>query len=196
MVLEIHVEMCQLSYWILFLFLPDEINLSSYLKGSSLLILEVGKFNLSCKPIRGYQNAHMWDCGERVQLTGGILTVCVEISVPCWLYTKHKFLVVPNGTTSSVDYVANAFVWIIIPRRRAFKISSLYRERESMLCMCVCVRERERKEERDWLLANSVLWDAEAHMPPVIKEHNLKVATLSNYMKYSVCCCLSTHCLK
>lgn len=123
--------------------------------------------------------------GKRMQLNSNISTICVEKSVPCWLYTKHKFLKVLNGTTSSVDYAGSAFVWIDIPVGKAFKINSLYRAKE---CMCVrmgCAKEGKEGGKRQIFVE---YWIRQAHVPSIIKEHNLKVAIVLNYTRYFVGC--------
>ena len=117
-----------------------------------------------------------------MQLNGNTLTICVEKSVPSWLYTKHKSLIVPNSTTSSVDNVGNAFVWVIIPRGWEGRLQNrftLYIER-ACVCVCVCVSVClsvwNRMRERLMMLKFPVRW---AHAT-IIKEHDLKVATVSN----------------
>lgn len=126
--------------------------------------------------------------GKRMQLNSNISTICVEKLVPCWLYTKHKFLKVLNVTTSSVDCIGSAFVWIVIPVEKAFKINSLYRDKE---CMCVgvgCAKEGKEGEKRQIFVE---YWIRQAHVPSIIKEHNLKVAIVPNYMRCFVGCHLN-----
>lgn len=126
---------------------------------------------------------------ERMQLNSNILTICVETAVPCWLYTKHKFLIVLSCTTSSADYVGNALVWIIIAGGKSLQNKFTL----SPVCVWVCVLERERES-----LIIVEYRVSHVHMPSIIKEHNLMIAIIwiSNYMNYSVCCGLWPRCLK
>ena len=57
------------------------------------------------------------------------------------------------------------------------------------MCVCVCVSlsvcVKENERETDEVPSQT------STQVTVIKEHDLKVATVSNYMKYSLYCCIS-----